>query len=141
MWDIVMALVGVLFAYSLIPTVIGCIKSRNVEGFVMQTLITTTIGMAVTEMFYLSNGMWWAFCTSAVTLICWALLTTMKLEAKYCSKKYRVTLFNTIVTIEEEDGSYVTEIRALDRETALNNYTITCIKLKGQLTNSCCILN
>ena len=81
MWDLVLAVVSVLFAYSLYPTVVACIRERVVQ-MPYQTVVITSLGMCVIDAFYWTHGMTLAAITSGITAGAWLTLLVLKIRYK-----------------------------------------------------------
>lgn len=80
-WDFILSFIGVLFAYSLIPTIRQSIKENKVQ-FPLQTILITFLGMFITEIFYFQSHMYWTFFTGGITTICWFILLFLKVKRK-----------------------------------------------------------
>ena len=78
MWqDTAFSAIGLVFSYSLIPTIIVQTKSKQVST-AWQTIILTILCMSVALTCYFTMGMYFAFITNLLCVSAWAIIAIQK---------------------------------------------------------------
>lgn len=84
MWqDYVIAIVGLLFSYSLIPQIIKIFKDpKLVSGFSWQTVVITTVGLLILSICMFTLTCYLSAFTNLITCLCWAIILVEKIIMK-----------------------------------------------------------
>jgi uncharacterized protein with PQ loop repeat len=80
--DLILSIIGILFCYSLVPTIINTIKTKITKNLAWNTLIITSFGLLVMAFVFLSMGCYLTFVTNFITGICWFILLFLKIKYK-----------------------------------------------------------
>jgi uncharacterized protein with PQ loop repeat len=86
--DIIIAIIAILFSYSLIPTIIKIIKNSYLSNTLSwQTVIITTIGLFIMAFSMLNLGLLFSFITNLITAICWLIVLILKIKYWYSNER------------------------------------------------------
>lgn len=79
MIDIILAIVSIIFSYSLLPQIMMSIKTKKVE-ISWQTIVITVVGVFSIAICYLIKELYFGSITQFITGICWMILGILKFK-------------------------------------------------------------
>lgn len=77
--DFLLSIIGLLFSYSLIPTIIESYKNKKV-GINKQTIVISCCGLYIMVIIYLDLCLYFAAITNFITASCWGILGILKFK-------------------------------------------------------------